>query len=253
MAERSDPLCAFCLESKPLTSEHVLPTWVRRAIPEADIVSPASARHKFGGALTIADVCEACNNGPLSELDEATKDWYEHRPAGQATGTGLTLMTLARWAMKVAFNSQRVAIREGTSVEPRFPGCMTPWVLGKIGACDKIAVVVGSIPEGHFLAEAAGTFGSDSTHPVRHVHIGREVFFIIWDSQDPQAPFDKLIEVAVSGLPALRIDQLDPTRSYAIPTLNEPEKVWNWDKWDAGLVEAMKEWHRKKEEREREA
>jgi hypothetical protein len=66
---------------------------------------------------TIADVCEACNNGPLSELDAYTCTLFERyfthlvRP-GDCIKFEFDFDLLLRWLVKVAYNVARA--RRGT-------------------------------------------------------------------------------------------------------------------------------------------
>jgi len=78
---------------------------------EANIV--AAGTHKVvSSEPTIADVCEACNNGPLSELDQYVCTLYERYfihlvHSGDRVKFEFDFDLLLRWLLKVGYNVAR--------------------------------------------------------------------------------------------------------------------------------------------------
>lgn len=116
--------CLFCrvaLTGKNATNEHVMPQWVLRELGIADrIISPAGwhrdrvpvRRTHSWSRLVISDVCENCNSGWLSDLENRAKRII---PSLANAERALTVLLddenilLARWAVKTAFLLQRTA------------------------------------------------------------------------------------------------------------------------------------------------
>jgi hypothetical protein len=79
--------------------------------------------------LVIRDVCEECNNGVLSTLDEAARSALE--PLLDAPDSGGVVLRadgaqLLRWVLKVAFNGQRASGQRHVGRLRRF----VPFVIG---------------------------------------------------------------------------------------------------------------------------
>jgi hypothetical protein len=116
--------CLFCrqaLTKSMATNEHVIPQWLLRLFRIGDqTVSPAgwqrgkghSRRSHPWSRLVVSDVCENCNSGWLSDLENAVKPFLPALAAGQRLLSTLTdeeNLVLARWATKTAFLIQRAA------------------------------------------------------------------------------------------------------------------------------------------------
>jgi hypothetical protein len=79
LAKRS---CIFCDTSGPLTNEHVIPDWLQgyvggsekstvRAAHLGAIGTLLSERRASGNSHKLGTVCEACNNGWMSDLESS--------------------------------------------------------------------------------------------------------------------------------------------------------------------------------------
>jgi len=103
--------CAYCQRVAKLTREHIWP---------ASIVRQVSGRFRYNANrtkllwsdLVINDVCQSCNNGPLSELDTYGTQLFETYFARYITEQGSVCFeydfeTLARWLLKLSFNAAR--------------------------------------------------------------------------------------------------------------------------------------------------
>ena len=116
--------CLFCrkaLTKKNATNEHVMPRWVLREFGIADrVISPAgwqrgkapARRTHTWSRLLVSDVCADCNSGWLSDLENAVKPVIPSLATGERAVTMLTdeeNLSLARWAAKTTFLSQRTA------------------------------------------------------------------------------------------------------------------------------------------------
>lgn len=105
--------CAYCdsLESK-LTREHIWPSSLGERVKSYSLRYSERAEKVFQGDLVIQDVCERCNNGPLSKLDEYLVELYDrsfhrfcrhHDQVEFYYDWGL----LCRALMKLSYNSAR--------------------------------------------------------------------------------------------------------------------------------------------------
>jgi hypothetical protein len=104
-------VCAYCGAPPPLTREHVWPAgFLKRG--SFELKFSARANKTFEGDLTIADVCGACNNGPLSALDDHACELYDRRFGKKVEPNAIVTFTydhglLLRWLLKVSYNSAR--------------------------------------------------------------------------------------------------------------------------------------------------
>src|SRR5437016_2659771 len=75
--------CAYCGAVGDLTREHVIPGFIQdrerelSSWPQNTNISDRGSVKIVGTELTIADVCAACNNGWLSELDDYGSKLYD--------------------------------------------------------------------------------------------------------------------------------------------------------------------------------
>lgn len=103
--------CAYCGSTRKLSREHIWPNgFLRRG--SFGIKYSARAKRTFEGDLTVKDVCEACNNGPLSNLDSYACSLYDSNFGHFAEHFTLVRFSfeyaaLTRWLIKIAFNSAR--------------------------------------------------------------------------------------------------------------------------------------------------
>jgi len=106
--------CAYCNASTILTKEHLLPECLSKkagTILEANVGSGTTQR-VIASDPVIRDVCNSCNNGPLSVLDEyvcgAYDKYFAHlvRPGGRVE-FNLEFDLLLRWLLKTGYNAAR--------------------------------------------------------------------------------------------------------------------------------------------------
>jgi len=111
--------CAFCGAHGRLTREHI---WPKGIINRVDYGSRFTGQGKvISGDLTIADVCEHCNNGPLSSLDAyicQLYDQYFHQfhDKGSSVVFEYDWWRLGNWFLKASFNAAR-ASRNATDIK----------------------------------------------------------------------------------------------------------------------------------------
>jgi hypothetical protein len=109
-------LCAYCGGPPPLTREHIWPAgFLRRQ--DFGIKFSARAGKTFAGDLVIGDVCETCNNGPLSVLDSHACELYDRRFGKRIEAGSVVTFTydyglLMRWLLKISYNSARSTGRD---------------------------------------------------------------------------------------------------------------------------------------------
>lgn len=105
--------CAYCGGKGPFTREHILPKYLYKRTPEYQMQYLRAAPDKLvGGEPTIRDVCARCNNGVLSELDAYACQLYDRYfkdfvNANDSIRFHYDFDRLARWLLKVAYNSAR--------------------------------------------------------------------------------------------------------------------------------------------------
>jgi hypothetical protein len=139
-------------------------------------------------------------------LDNVTKTFVKRGISVPLQLTDAESMLLGRWAGKVAYNMQRVCIREGTQgEEPQFPKSAIAWILGT-GKSDEIRVAASWVPVSEAVRENFGVFASNGTFlPRRYVQAGPLVMFVAW--AHPQLPESTLIvhEKDCKRVPAVAI------------------------------------------------
>lgn len=113
MASKPAKKCAYCDIAAPLTKEHIWPASIINRVNDR-----ASYLSKIGKLLwtdlVIKDVCEKCNNGPLSHLDEYGATLYDAHFADYAKDATAVefrydFQKLAKWLIKLSYNSARAA------------------------------------------------------------------------------------------------------------------------------------------------
>jgi hypothetical protein len=112
--------CSLCGGTGRITREHI---WPKGFLGRADfgVRHSSRARRTFAGELTVRDVCETCNNGPLSTLDAYACTLFD-RYFGRKTDRGDVVafdydyQLLTRWLLKTAFNTARAAGNEDASL-----------------------------------------------------------------------------------------------------------------------------------------
>jgi len=125
-------VCAYCDFSGKLTKEHLFPASVIARYNE--LWSSTDKLNKFFQSdLKIKDVCSACNNGFLSDLDNRFLplfDQYMLNPinSGESADFEYDYHKLLRFLLKVSYNSSRVSVggQETRKILARY----VPYIMG---------------------------------------------------------------------------------------------------------------------------
>ena len=224
-------VCAYCGRFGSLTREHVFPRWIGEAYPDSSAVTPWRERHPFGGASVVWDVCNSCNNGPLSRLDRHARRWWRGELGLAGSTEPHHLVALARWATKVVFNSHRLIRQEGTpGAEPAMPEAVRPWILGEAQTCPAVAVCACEIPPEQPLPGHAQLFGANgSPLPMKYFHVGSTVFFVVWDHPGIEESTAVLLaNRLVLDRPSLQIDRLSGSEPQVLPVMQDLRMLANW-------------------------
>jgi len=127
----SEVSCAYCGGPGPFTREHVIPKFLYTAHPSHRLGYNAAADKFMSWEAKIKDVCAACNNGPLSNLDAYGKSFYTVNGCGRTFDrkTDISISydfnLLLRWVLKISFN----AARTRDTVHPAFRQSV-PYIIG---------------------------------------------------------------------------------------------------------------------------
>ena len=107
--------CAFCGTHGRLTREHIWPTGIMNRV---NYGARLTGQGKvITGELTIADVCAACNNGPLSALDAYICRLYDEffcqfHDKGTEVVFQYDWWQLGNWFLKACYNAARASRNE---------------------------------------------------------------------------------------------------------------------------------------------
>lgn len=110
MMKSSTP-CVFCGSTGALSTEHVIPKWLRKALVITGPVKQYTGTAYTTSAETLSivfhEVCTQCNNGWLERLETAVRSVLSPMLLGAAPGTAIVLdpdqqAILATWAVKTA-------------------------------------------------------------------------------------------------------------------------------------------------------
>lgn len=126
-------ICAYCKHDRTLTREHLIPSFMyeqQRQFSKSVIGWNQGAGQMVPGEFKVKDVCAQCNNNTLSELDKHAKHMLERAgilttnftQAGAILNYDFDL--LARWLLKVSFNSSRMDHMHSHVFEPFIPYIM---------------------------------------------------------------------------------------------------------------------------------
>jgi hypothetical protein len=108
---KSSTPCVFCGARGSLSTEHVVPKWVRKALQIREPVREFSGTSYVGAAETLAivyhEVCARCNSGWMETLETLTRPVLGPLLLGAAPGTSRMLgpdqqAILATWAVKTS-------------------------------------------------------------------------------------------------------------------------------------------------------
>lgn len=103
--------CSYCKKEIQLTGEHLIPLSLIDLFPECDINYMYDKTFK-GDKVVIKDVCEICNNGVLSQLDEygakMVKNYFvKTYEAYEFLDLSYDYLTISRWLLKILYNNAR--------------------------------------------------------------------------------------------------------------------------------------------------
>lgn len=120
-------VCAYCGQPGALTREHIYPQFLYKLSGTPLSGFNEAANKVTHGERFITDVCKACNNGPLGDLDSYGRVYF-HKNDLQRTFSheGTTTVyydyhLLVRWLLKVSFNSYRTIHDEPGLFAPLIP------------------------------------------------------------------------------------------------------------------------------------
>lgn len=111
--------CAYCHrdfnEKNKRTAEHIFPQGLLELYPEQDVSFTPEKVFKDNSGLTIADVCQECNNGILSELDSYGCDliktqFYKEIEYNCKDDNFIKTIDeeqLKKWLIKISYNYMR--------------------------------------------------------------------------------------------------------------------------------------------------
>ena len=105
--ERPEVKCAYCGSDGPLTQEHVFSDWIKGEFGRMESQVASLPGKPLQSILKEKDVCAACNNGPLSVLDNYAKSLNLHDPDACRQPFTIQRDRLARYVLKCAYNNAR--------------------------------------------------------------------------------------------------------------------------------------------------
>jgi len=124
--------CAYCDGPGPYSRDHTWPECFLNRTGRTAAHFSVKARKVHGADYVVNDVCEACNSGPLSEVDTyfcQLYDDYLHdlRDFEATVKFKYDPDLLCRGLLKISYNAARVA---GSITEPFQP--VRPFILGRV-------------------------------------------------------------------------------------------------------------------------
>lgn len=220
--------CAYCHRTAKPTREHIWPASIVRRVSERFRHHPNSPKLSWSDPI-IKDVCESCNNGPLSELDAYGSKLFDTYFArfiteGDSVSFEYDFGLLARWLLKLSFNSARSVGSDATRLR-----CYAPALIDKAVALPEdfsiaLDLVLPSVmpnsprellPASNRLCQVKFTNGVGDWCTVRLVAINSYYFWIlIQDWPDAEVDPDHARTV-LSKIPGA---YLDPAETQAILT-----------------------------------
>jgi hypothetical protein len=110
-----------------MTREHIIPNFLYREFPNQKLGYNQRADKYMTWEAVVRDVCERCNGGPLSALDNYARTFlkavkYERTYETTADITfSYDFDLLARWLLKVSFNAARALSRAPALLKATVP------------------------------------------------------------------------------------------------------------------------------------
>lgn len=136
MTKISGRTCAYCGSEGSLSKEHIFPSSLIQLNANKDLPKKfwlSKRQDEFQSDPVIKDVCKACNNGVLSNLDEYGLSFFRSNCLEEPDYTQERKLVdydyhpLKRWALKISYNSARQNEGFGLSAFPP----LLPYIMGK--------------------------------------------------------------------------------------------------------------------------
>ena len=105
--------CAYCGGPGPMTKEHIFPKFLYRQFPTQKLGYNERADRFMSWEAQVRDVCEGCNNGALSKLDQYAREFLTAMRCERTYQNAEQLefdydySLLLRWLLKVSYNAAR--------------------------------------------------------------------------------------------------------------------------------------------------
>jgi hypothetical protein len=119
--------CAYCGSSGPFTRDHVFSKFLYRDYPDHKFGYRPQANRYLTHEAVVRDVCQVCNNGPLSQLDNYGRAFVEMNRCNRQFRTRAEIVlryeyeVLMRWLLKVSYNGIRATNRDTSAILPWVP------------------------------------------------------------------------------------------------------------------------------------
>ena len=139
--------CAYCNQNGKPTKEHILPKCILERTQQQDVLYLERAKKIIEAEAQIRDVCEQCNSGALSSLDSYICQMFDRYflnfiSKGETVKLVYDFDVLARWLLKVSYNSARAH-----NINPASYRRLIPFMLkGKPRPSNLAIVVLLAIP-----------------------------------------------------------------------------------------------------------
>ncbi|MGB6212076.1 hypothetical protein [Pseudomonas mandelii] len=156
-------ICAYCKQETTPTREHVIPAFLYRFQKEleSNVVGWNEVAEKMiGGEQTVRDVCQICNGLKLSLLDDYGKKLLTENCILKQNYDKLSLdfnhnyEFLARWLLKISFNSSRTDNAHAHLFEKFIPFMLD----GKNPPAKNEIVIIGSLAAPLLVDELQGDY-----------------------------------------------------------------------------------------------
>lgn len=131
MWEKSSKKCAYCGAHGKLTREHIIADFLYRESPDQKLGYNQRADRFMTWEAKLNDVCQACNNGPLSELDGYAAEFLKSIDYCKTYCSDANVRfaydydMLFRWLLKVSFNASRTTSEPSSALRE-----CAPYILG---------------------------------------------------------------------------------------------------------------------------
>lgn len=135
--------CAYCSSLKNLSREHIFPDGVIKRFDENMLSINDKSDKVFKSDLVVKDVCETCNNGVLSNLDNKFIQLFEDNmlqplDPGDSVEFNYNYDDLLRVLLKISYNSAR-ASKDGHKAVAALRKHV-PYILGKVDSASGVTL-----------------------------------------------------------------------------------------------------------------